>query len=100
VGIVKFEHDTNKGIETNFVVTSNTGETLESFIEGPPPEPLLHNLFPKGIGVLGKAVVETIISGVRSPLAATFEDGVYVQAVLDAARESHHNRSIFVDVEY
>jgi len=92
--LIEFVVDYNRGINPQFNVISNNGRNLECYVEPAVQEPLSDNVFSKGTALLGEALKRVLTSEdpgseCKKEGAANFEDGVYVQAVMDAARISN-----------
>jgi len=86
----------------HYSVILNDGRVVEWFTETSPPSQVADNIFEKGTILIGKEI-ERVVRGKVSRDevgAATFDDGVYIQAVMDATRKSNRSNSVFVPVVY
>jgi len=97
-----FEVNPTKAVLPQYSVIFNDGRVVESFTETSPPVNIIGGIFGKGTIEIGKEIERVMRSkdpGEGKKVgAATFDDGVYIQAVMDAAKQSNRTNAVFVPV--
>jgi len=100
---IVFEVSANTRFVNQLSVTTNDGRINEFFVETSPPLPIGDHMWAKGTLEIGKAIHQALTSEnpakeAAKMVAATWEDGIYTQAVLDAARMSNKSNGVFVPI--